>query len=1285
MAPAATFQWWLDFLWSNEVIQVAYSAQNFLEQLRTGLTSVGSREVLEEPRTLSLPNLCAGGVLHQQTQGWRNVYLPALRRIQLPIRGEVDLRQLPQHVALCWDAPLSLEALEAEELQEDEAEGELLASDRGLSCGILWYPSPLPSPEEGALRSAIILADSRQGDFRLQLRWFCEGNVLCSSELGCSFYLVADCDMALTFELRVGVSSRVLRHDFSGGPQWGAADFCERPCGRRVMLQLRLLEVPSRFHLFAPQGDRAVWRVESWTAKERFGKAAYATWRRGSTVSEACNLPSEASLKLLVGVGPEDCDDLVGPSPAKDCRPLALQPLALFATALPGASLRFALEAGGLRRVYFHRFTLTAAFAGSRCFLPRAGDAVRDDALDVAVEILGAAPLGDEEAQLTTMMVISNSCRMISLLFRHQFRAKVSRRKPAVGSVAANCSAWCATGAMATEDQLLLEGGVSSESVAVDEVEAVPKVTSFRWRPWLRTQILVALGVSSLVLYLWPVEKATAGVSQTIALEEVNSILPEVAVQPYGVLGVQLDSLHHFVRQAPEPWGLTAVLDPAGLRFIHDIGPAGAGGASRAIYSWLRINLDPRLGILPSTTAPGDAWTPSCIGTESGADAAPEVEPSKAEDDDKMEKAETKRQKVKESGKGKAIRRPAASCEAAKPETAACEAAKPETARGRRKRHVSPKAKASPKRKSRKTEKKPEESAPEPAGETMTEKDKRRHRARTAFAKLQDEKIPGLELPKDLGSRISFTVKCPDGVGSSVGVILASDSFYVSKAVEPDKWPTDCTHLKENLDLQRALVSRCRQGVDYETDGCCHDLLGNLGFLYAVRQVLRIKEGGLGYWGLPCNSFSFMARSLHQRTGGKDLRLSAAYPKDYGREVVFISTEKDFDGCEGVPSNENALPSSVETSTDALNAPSGDDGRPSLRNLETQTTIPLGHVDDGELDDAMSAKYNKPLWRCLFESLEGKEIEIDRLVKPTSIWLDIRNDRGDIDVMDPEMAGACCKAVDFKTMLCKKELELKGIEQDHQVARTKIDAAADAMIQQQKKKVEGMGTTDVENSPLFQVNKNNIVVWKGNKYQVLEKAYQCAVDEVRRAQKDLEKHVEYMIESAYAKWANHMQMEPDVGIDPELFGELEAIMQLSLNRRSRTLAAQSVWMNIRKSVDFEMVRVFDSMVFEDEVSDDLNLGITATGDLDQQIAVGGDLGRFQAVGLGGMTPGSTPSTPAPKGEKQKKVVPLSKQVTNKISSSSAKLTELMAWEAKDPPAKKEPKAKAKAKAAAAEE
>ena len=118
---------------------------------------------------------------------------------------------------------------------------------------------------------------------------------------------------------------------------------------------------------------------------------------------------------------------------------------------------------------------------------------------------------------------------------------------------------------------------------------------------------------------------------------------------------------------------------------------------------------------------------------------------------------------------------------------------------------MSPKAKASPKAKGRKSRKKTDESAPEPTGETMTEKEKRRHRARDAFAKLQAANIPDLKMPKDLGDRISFTVKCPDGhgAGSSVGVILCSESFYISKAVSPEKWPESCTHLKVGIGVER--------------------------------------------------------------------------------------------------------------------------------------------------------------------------------------------------------------------------------------------------------------------------------------------------------------------------------------------------------------------------------------------------------------------------------------------------------------------------------------------------
>lgn len=68
----------------------------------------------------------------------------------------------------------------------------------------------------------------------------------------------------------------------------------------------------------------------------------------------------------------------------------------------------------------------------------------------------------------------------------------------------------------------------------------------------------------------------------------------------------------------------------------------------------------------------------------------------------------------------------------------------------------------------------------------------------------------------------------------------------------------------------------------------------------------------------------------------------------------------------------------------------------------------------------------------------------------------------------------------------------------------------------------------------------------------------------------------------------------------------------------------------------------------------------------RQIAVGNDLAAFQSGGLGpgrGTDPSGDNKLPQG-GPKQKKVVPLSKQISNKISSSSSKLAELMAWESK---------------------
>ena len=140
-----------------------------------------------------------------------------------------------------------------------------------------------------------------------------------------------------------------------------------------------------------------------------------------------------------------------------------------------------------------------------------------------------------------------------------------------------------------------------------------------------------------------------------------------------------------------------------------------------------------------------------------------------------------------------------------------------------------------------------------------------------------------------------------------------------------------------------------------------------------------------------------------------------------------------------------------------------------------------------------------------------------------------------------------------------------------------------------------------------------------------------------------------------------------------------------------------------------MVRVFDSMVFEDETTDRLQIGIEGHGELSaeqsrqvmhlciklslvhalvcscslyfktdglpsihmyiyiylRQIATGPQMHQFQS-GLPAVASGSGTGGVPPPGDipKPKKAVPYAKQLSSKISTSSAKLTELMAWEAK---------------------
>lgn len=72
-----------------------------------------------------------------------------------------------------------------------------------------------------------------------------------------------------------------------------------------------------------------------------------------------------------------------------------------------------------------------------------------------------------------------------------------------------------------------------------------------------------------------------------------GSICSQFSICPYGVLGTQLTLKGKMAHNAAEPGSEIAIVDPAGVHYICNIGPSGAGGAAGVIYKWLGIHADP--------------------------------------------------------------------------------------------------------------------------------------------------------------------------------------------------------------------------------------------------------------------------------------------------------------------------------------------------------------------------------------------------------------------------------------------------------------------------------------------------------------------------------------------------------------------------------------------------------------------------------------------------------------------------------------------------------------------
>ncbi|CAE7254932.1 unnamed protein product, partial [Symbiodinium sp. CCMP2456] len=336
-----------------------------------------------------------------------------------------------------------------EDILEDELpEGKLLGLRLGVCIEEGSFRSPIFLAPTGSNRS----------ELKMQVRWFPAGNALCPREPGPQGWMLplpdrgsghGILDGAITFELRagrLGVAAAVFcEHrsppaqeeaqgditdvqeledldpedfdiviiliDAASSPgeidhaetlkawttncmfrQWAADASKREEETKELMAKLddvaMRLEVPAAFRLCrSPDPCEVTWRIENWSGKQGFGPAAY--------VSKQLGLEGCPSMKLLVGLCPSpDSEDLVEPQPPS-CRPLALQPLALFVGAAPGSSCRFSLQAGTRRCVFYHTFSFLEAFAGRRIFLSAAQDAVVEgDALEAETqhEVQGITP-----------------------------------------------------------------------------------------------------------------------------------------------------------------------------------------------------------------------------------------------------------------------------------------------------------------------------------------------------------------------------------------------------------------------------------------------------------------------------------------------------------------------------------------------------------------------------------------------------------------------------------------------------------------------------------------------------------------------------------------------------------------------------------------------------------------------------------------------------------------------------------------------------------------------------
>ena len=210
------------------------------------------------------------------------------------------------------------------------------------------------------------------------------------------------------------------------------------------------------------------------------------------------------------------------------------------------------------------------------------------------------------------------------------------------------------------------------------------------------------------------------------------------------------------------------------------------------------------------------------------------------------------------------------------------------------------------------------------------------------------------------------------------------------------------------------------------------------------------------------------------------------------------------------------------------------------RRIQTLTTLPLGAVDESDVDAALADSYDKPLWKVLFlDTPDDGHSDPEHFRVPTGHWLDRRHELRDISKVDPSMEESYSKIYDLKNQLNKAELKVNDQDTEMKIAMNKLDVAAETMLGRQRSIIASSGNVCPDDTPLFKVHKQNIEAWRKNKMDVMNQAFGILLNDRDRLQRGLNDAVIRMIEESYMVYLNsavpHQSSEvPDLGLMKEL-------------------------------------------------------------------------------------------------------------------------------------------------------